>query len=59
MRKKNRAVELEDSAFLTLNSLQSCSHPDSMVLAEKQKYGPVKQDRKPTDKPRHLWIAYV
>ena len=31
--------------------LQSYSHQYSMVLAQKQKYRPVKQDRKPRDKP--------
>ena len=28
---------------------------DSMVLAQKQKYTPVEQDRKPRNKPMHLW----
>ena len=31
--------------------LQSYSHQDSMVLAQKQKYKPMKQDRKPRNKP--------
>jgi len=31
--------------------LQSYSHQDSMVLAQKQKYRPMKQDRKPINKP--------
>ena len=34
--------------------LQSYSHQDSMVLAQKQKYRPMKQDRKPRNKPMHL-----
>ena len=34
------------------------SHRDSMVLAQKQKYGPMKQDRKPRNKPMHLWVPY-
>ena len=29
-----------------------------MVLAQKQKYIPMKQDRKPRDKPMHLRIPY-
>ena len=29
-----------------------------MVLAQKQEYRPMKQDRKPRDKPTHLWISY-
>ena len=31
--------------------LQSYSHQDSMVLAQKQKYRPMEQDREPRDKP--------
>ena len=35
--------------------LQSYSHQDSMVLAQKRKYRPMEQDRKSRDKPTHLW----
>ena len=38
--------------------LQSYSHQDSMVLAQKQKYRPMEQDRKPRNKPMHLWVPY-
>ena len=38
--------------------LQSYSHQDSMVLAPKQKYRPIKQDRKPRNKPMHLRVSY-
>ena len=38
--------------------LQSYSHQDSMVLAQKQKYRAMEQDRKPRNKPMHLWIPY-
>ena len=34
--------------------LQSYSHQDSMLLAQKQKYRPMVQDRKPRNKPMHL-----
>jgi len=34
------------------------SHQDSMVLAQKQKYRPLEQDRKPRNKPIHLWVPY-
>ena len=37
---------------------QSCSHQGSMVLAQKQQYRPVEQDRKPKKKPMHLWASY-
>ena len=29
-----------------------------MVLKQKQKYSPMEQDRKPRDKPIHLWVLY-
>ena len=38
--------------------LQSYSHQDSMVMAQKQKYRPMEQDRKPRNKPMHLWVLY-
>ena len=34
-------------------------YQDSMVLSQKQKYKPMKQDRKPRDKPTHLWAIYL
>ena len=30
-----------------------------IVLAQKQKYWPMEQDRKPRDKPTHLWAPYL
>ena len=38
--------------------LQSYSHQDSMVLAQKQKSRPMEQDRKAINKPMHLWVPY-
>ena len=44
--------------------LQSYSHQDSVVLAhtkkkkERKKYRPMEQDRKPRNKPMHLWVPY-
>ena len=29
-----------------------------MILAQKQKYRPMEQDRKPRDKPTPLWVPY-
>ena len=37
-------------------TLQSYSHQDSMVLAQKQKYRPMEQGRKPRNKLMHLWV---
>ena len=39
--------------------LQSYSHQDSMVAAQKQKYRSMEQDRKLRDKPKHLWAPYL
>ena len=36
--------------------LQSYSHHDSTVLAQKQKHRPMEQDRKPRNKPMLLWV---
>ena len=38
--------------------LQSYHNQDSMVLAQKQKYKSMEQDRKPRDKPTHIWSPY-
>ena len=38
--------------------LQSYGHQDSVVLAQKEKYRPMEQDRKPRNKPVHLWVPY-
>ena len=55
-RKKNGAggMRLPDQAVL-----QSYSNEDSMVQAQKQKYRSVEQDRKPGDKPTHIWSPYL
>ena len=39
--------------------LQSHSHQDSMVLAQRQKYQSMEQNRKPRDKPTHVWACYL
>ena len=39
--------------------LQSHSNQDIMVLAQKQKYRSMEQDRKPRDKPTHIWSPYL
>ena len=39
--------------------LQSYSHQDSMVLAQRQKYRSMEQNRKPRDKSTHLWMPYL
>ena len=39
--------------------LQRHRNQDSMLLAQKQKYRSMEQDRKPRDKPTHTWSAYL
>ena len=39
--------------------LQSYSNQVSMVLAQKQKYRSMEQDRKPRDIPTHIWSPYL
>ena len=39
--------------------LQSYSHQDSMVLAQRQKYRSMEQNRKPRDKSMYLWTLYL
>ena len=39
--------------------LQSHSHQDSMVLAQRQKCRSMGQNRKPRDKPTHLQAPYL
>ena len=38
--------------------LQSYSNQDNMVLVQKQKHRLMEQDRKPRDKPMHIWSPY-
>ena len=39
--------------------LQSYSNQDSMVLQQEKKYRSMEQDRKPRDKPMHIWSPYL
>ena len=39
--------------------LQSHSHQDSMVLAQRQKYRSMEHNIKPRDKSTHLWTPYL
>ena len=39
--------------------LQSHSHQDTMVLAQRQKYRSMEQNRKPRDKSMHIWTPYL
>ena len=39
--------------------LQSRSHQDSMIVAQRQKYRSMEQNRKHRDKSMHLWTPYL
>ena len=57
LRKKNETggINLHDFRLY----LQSYHHQDSMVLAQRQKYRSMEQNRKPRDKSTHLWTPYL
>ena len=59
LRKKKKHQNWRNCAPWLQTILQSYSHQDSTVLGQKQKhrpkYRPMEQDRKPRDKPTHLW----
>ena len=48
-----------ETSFPDFRLYYSYSHQDSMVQAQKQKYRPMEQDRKPRDKPMYLWESYL
>ena len=61
--KSQSSLKKEERSWMNPSSwlqtiLQSYSHQDSMVLAQKQKYTPMEQDREPRSKPTHLWVPY-
>ena len=57
LRKKNGTGGINLLDFQAL--LQSHSHQDSMVLAQRQKYRSMEQNRKPRDKSTHIWTPYL
>ena len=42
-----------------LRLLQSYSHQDSTIQAQRQKYRSMEQNREPRDKSTHIWTPYL
>ena len=55
MRKKNASGGINRP---DIRLYYKSSNQDSMLLAQKQKYRPTEQDRKPRNKPMNLWVPY-
>ena len=55
---RGKKTELEESDSWLQTILQSYNNQDNMVLAQKQKYRSMEQDRKPRDKTMHIWSPY-
>ena len=58
LRKKNGTGGINLPDFRLCYTIQSYSQ-DSMVLAQRQKYRSMEQNRKPRDKSTQLWTPYL
>ena len=55
---KNKHTEKSNTITEIKNTLEGIHSSISVVLAQKEKYRPMEQDRKPRNKPMHLWVPY-
>ena len=51
-------MELEESTFLTSVYTTKLQSSRQYGTGTKQKYRPIEWDRKPKNKPMHLWVTY-
>ena len=56
-KRKKQSWRNQASGLQTI--LQSYSNQGSKVVAQKQKHRSMEQDRKPRDKPTHIWSPYL
>ena len=55
---KSTCTETNNTTTEIKNTLEGIHSSISVVLAQKEKYRPMEQDRKPRNKPMQLWVPY-
>ena len=55
---EKKRLELEESTLLTSDYITKLQSSRQHGTGTKQKHRPMEQDRKPRNKPTHLWVPY-
>ena len=55
---KHKHTETNNTIIEIKNTLEGINSSIPVVPAQKEKYRPMEQDRKPRNKPMHLWVPY-